>query len=117
MNNLPLYLRGFDRALAQMPQVAIFVVLDNDKRDYIKFQNTLDKIAKESVRSTDCVDEAWLDVSGSGNLKGRGMTIAAEISENSRDSLIVKESLIFSIQTCFPYTVSRRMHKLPGLFF
>ena len=67
MNNLPLYLRGFDRALAQMPQVAIFVVLDNDKRDYIKFQNTLDKIVKESVRSTDCVVcialkemEAWL---------------------------------------------------------
>ena len=33
LNNLPLYLRGFDRSLAQMSQAAIFVVLDNDKRD------------------------------------------------------------------------------------
>ena len=95
------------------------VVLDNDERDYIKFQNTLDKIAKESVRSTDCVVciavkemEAWL--AGDENAI---IQLPAEISENSRDSLIVKESLIFSIQTCFPYTVSRRMHKLPGLFF
>ena len=67
LNNLPLYLRGFDRSLAKMPQVAIFVVLDNDKRECVKFQNTLDKIAKESVRSTDCVVciavkemEAWI---------------------------------------------------------
>ena len=29
-------------ALAQMPEVAIFVVLDNDKRECVKFQNTLD---------------------------------------------------------------------------
>lgn len=67
LNNLPLYLRGFDRYLAQMPQSAIVVVLDNDKRDYIKFQNTLDEISKECVQLTDCVVciavkemEAWL---------------------------------------------------------
>ena len=53
MNNLPLYLRGFDRALAKMPQVAIFVVLDNDKREYVKFQNTAVCIAVKEM-------EAWL---------------------------------------------------------
>lgn len=55
LNNLPLYLRGFDRSLAQMPQAVIVVVLDNDKRDSTEFQNTLDKIAKESVQLTDWV--------------------------------------------------------------
>ena len=67
LNNLPLYLRGFDRSLAQMPQAVIVVVLDNDKRDSTEFQNTLDKIAKESVQLTDwvvCIAvkemEAWL---------------------------------------------------------
>ena len=67
LNNLPLYLRGFERSLAQMPQAVIVVVLDNDKRDCTEFQNTLDKIAKESVQLTDwmvCIAvkemEAWL---------------------------------------------------------
>lgn len=33
LNNLHMYLRGFDRSLASMKQAAIIVVLDNDKRD------------------------------------------------------------------------------------
>lgn len=67
LNNLHSYLRGFDRALAQMPLAAIIVVLDNDKRDCTEFQNTLDNIAKECVQLTDCAVciavkemEAWL---------------------------------------------------------
>lgn len=67
LNNLRPYLRGFDRSLSNMPQAAIIVVLDNDKRDCVEFQKTLDSIAKESVMITDCVIciavkemEAWL---------------------------------------------------------
>ena len=67
LNNLRIYLRGFDRRLAYMPQSAIVVVLDNDKHEYIDFQQTLDKVAKESVMMTDwviCIAvkemEAWL---------------------------------------------------------
>lgn len=67
LNNLRLYLRGFDRSLSHMPQAAIIVVLDNDKRDYTEFQESLDRIVAESVMITDCVVciavkemEAWL---------------------------------------------------------
>lgn len=38
LNNLRPYLRGFDRSLSNMPQAAIIVVLDNDKRDCVEFQ-------------------------------------------------------------------------------
>ena len=67
LNNLRLYLRGFDRSLSHMPHASIIVVLDNDKRNCAEFQKTLDKIAAESVMVTDCVVciavkemEAWL---------------------------------------------------------
>lgn len=67
LNNLNLYLRGFDRSLEKMQQASIIVVVDNDKRDSTEFQNTLDCVVKESVRSTDCAIciavkemEAWL---------------------------------------------------------
>ena len=33
LNNLHMYLRGFDRSLASMKQAAIIVVLDNDKSE------------------------------------------------------------------------------------
>ena len=67
LNNIRPYLRGFDQSLSHIPQSAIIVVLDNDKRDCAEFQNTLDKIVKESVMLTDSVIciavkemEAWL---------------------------------------------------------
>ena len=67
LNNLNLYLRGFDRSLEKMQQASIIVVVDNDKRDCTEFQNTLYCVVKESVRSTDCAIciavkemEAWL---------------------------------------------------------
>lgn len=67
LNNLQIYLRGFDRTLAGMKHAAIVVVLDNDKRDNEEFQQLLDKIASQSVMLTDyavCIAvkemEAWL---------------------------------------------------------
>lgn len=67
LNNLPIYLRGFDNKLKYMEHSAIIIVLDNDKRDCQKFQQILDKIANESVTVTDhvvCIAvkemEAWL---------------------------------------------------------
>lgn len=67
LNNLHMYLRGFDRSLAGMKNAAIIIVLDNDKRDPKLFKDELDRIAKEHVMLTDCVFcvavkemEAWL---------------------------------------------------------
>lgn len=67
LNNLHMYLRGFDRSLASMKQAAIIVVLDNDKRDPEVFRQELENVAKETVKLTDCVFcvavkemEAWL---------------------------------------------------------
>ena len=67
LNDLPAYLKGFDRKFENMPQAAIIVVLDNDKREYTEFKLMLDQVVKESVRYTDCVVciavkemEAWL---------------------------------------------------------
>lgn len=68
LNNLHIYLRGFDRALAGMEKnAAIVVVLDNDNRERKIFKAQLEKIAQESVMMTDCVFciavkemEAWL---------------------------------------------------------
>lgn len=48
LNNLYLYLRGFDRSLALMKNAAIIVVLDNDKRDYNVFRQELEQTAKEA---------------------------------------------------------------------
>ena len=67
LNNLHLYLRAFDRSLSGMSQSAIVVVLDNDTRDYNKFQMELEQVATESVMMLDCIFciavkemEAWL---------------------------------------------------------
>ena len=67
LNNLRAYLRGFDRSLSDIPDAAIVVVLDNDKRDYETFKSQLEQAAKESVMLTDyvfCIAvkemEAWL---------------------------------------------------------
>ena len=67
LNNLHLYLRGFDRSLSSMKNAAIIVVLDNDKRNPEVFQQELEQVAKEAVMLTDyvfCIAvkemEAWL---------------------------------------------------------
>ena len=67
LNNLHMYLRGFDRRLSSMEDALIIVVLDNDKRDSKDFKEELDIIAKETVKWTECVFcvavkemEAWL---------------------------------------------------------
>lgn len=67
LNNLHMYLRGFDRSLSSMEGAAIIVVLDNDNRDFKTFKEELDIIAKETVMLTECVFciavkemEAWL---------------------------------------------------------
>lgn len=67
LNNLPMYLRGFDRSLANMEHAAIIVVLDNDQRDCKIFQQSLNQLAKSVILFTDyvfCIAvkemEAWL---------------------------------------------------------
>ena len=67
LNNLHIYLRGFDRSLSSMENAAIIVVLDNDQRDVEKFRQDLEQVAKESLMFTDhvfCIAvkemEAWL---------------------------------------------------------
>lgn len=35
LNDLPMYLKGFDKKLRNMKNVAIIVVLDNDNRDFM----------------------------------------------------------------------------------
>lgn len=55
LNNLHIYLRGFDRSLSSMENAAIIVVLDNDQRDVEKFRQDLEQVAKESLMFTDPV--------------------------------------------------------------
>ena len=55
LNNLHMYLRGFDRSLANMKDAAIVVVLDNDKRDPKAFKEELKRVARENVMLTECV--------------------------------------------------------------
>lgn len=67
LNNLHIYLRGFDKSLSSMEHAAIIVVLDNDQREIETFRHDLEQVAKESVMLTDyvfCIAvkemEAWL---------------------------------------------------------
>ncbi len=66
LNSLPSYLKGFDKALKNIP-AALFVVLDNDGRDCEVFQSELHKLAWQCAMVTDyvfCIAieeiEAWL---------------------------------------------------------
>lgn len=66
LNDLSIYLRGFDKNL-QGITAAIIIVLDNDKRDTEKFRNALEAQAQLAMISTDyvfCIAveevEAWL---------------------------------------------------------
>lgn len=67
LNNLPLYLKGFDKSLRKMDHSAIVIVMDNDLRDQKKFRSQLEKMAEDLCIYTDyvfCIAvkeiEAWL---------------------------------------------------------
>lgn len=67
LNDLPMYMRGFDKALQKMDLAALIVVLDNDKRDIEQFRNDLENMAVSNMILCDyafCVAikemEAWL---------------------------------------------------------
>ncbi len=67
LNDLSIYLKGFDKKLQSMPQSVIFIVLDNDKRQKDVFNKNLEEIATNCMLLTDhvfCIAvkemEAWL---------------------------------------------------------
>lgn len=67
LNDLPMYMRGFNKVLRAMPNSALIVVLDNDKRDSQQFRKELEDIATSNMILCDyvfCVAikemEAWL---------------------------------------------------------
>lgn len=67
LNDLPMYMRGFDKVLQNMKNAALIVVLDNDKRDIQQFRNELENLAVSNMILCDyvfCVAikemEAWL---------------------------------------------------------
>lgn len=67
LNNLPRYMRGIGKALQKMPDAALIIVLDNDKRDIQQFRQELEDTAISNMILCDyvfCVAikemEAWL---------------------------------------------------------
>lgn len=67
LNDLPMYLKGFDKKLRNMKNVAIIVVLDNDNRDINGFRKELEEIAVRNMILCDhsfCIAvkeaEAWI---------------------------------------------------------
>ena len=67
LNELPMYLRAFNKKFCNFPGAVIIVVLDNDTRDPIEFQKQLEDLAIQNMILTDhvfCVAvkemEAWL---------------------------------------------------------
>lgn len=67
LNDLPMYLKGFDKSLRDMEDAAIIVVLDNDRRNIKEFREKLEDIAVCNMILCDhsfCVaikeSEAWL---------------------------------------------------------
>lgn len=67
LNDLPQYLRGFDKRMRSMGQAALVVVMDNDTREPEKFRKQLEEMAKKNMVSVDyvfCIAvkemEAWL---------------------------------------------------------
>lgn len=67
LNDLPMFLRAFDKKLRNLPGAVIIVVLDNDKRDPAEFQKQLKSLSVQNMVLTDhafCVAvkemEAWL---------------------------------------------------------
>lgn len=67
LNDLPLYFKAFNRRLSFMDDAALFIVLDNDKRDPAQFYKKLQEIAVNNRITVDyvyCIAvkemEAWL---------------------------------------------------------
>lgn len=67
LNDLPMYLRAFDKVIQAMGEGAIFIVLDNDKRDKAEFLNQLKSVSVDNEIVSDhvfCIAvkeiEAWL---------------------------------------------------------
>ncbi len=67
LNDLSMYLKGFDKILRHMEQASLFIVLDNDERDTENFRKQLNCIARDNMILTDhvfCIAvkemEAWL---------------------------------------------------------
>lgn len=67
LNDLPGYLRGFNKSLAAMEKAVIIVVLDNDKRDTQRFRQELEALSRNHLILIDhvyCIAvkemEAWL---------------------------------------------------------
>lgn len=67
LNDLPMYMRGFDKALQKMQNAALVIVLDNDKRDVQQFRKELEDLVISNMILSDCVFcvaikemEAWL---------------------------------------------------------
>lgn len=67
LNDLPLYLRAFNKKFLSMKDVAIIVVLDNDMRNPDAFRSQLEDLGKQNMILTDhvfCIAvkemEAWL---------------------------------------------------------
>lgn len=67
LNDLPLYLRGFDKKMRCMGQAALVIVIDNDTRDPGEFRQQLEEIARMNMVLVDyvfCIAikemEAWL---------------------------------------------------------
>lgn len=67
LNDLSMYLKGFDKSLRTMKDVAIIVVLDNDNRDVHEFRNQLESLVASNMILCDysiCIavkeTEAWI---------------------------------------------------------
>lgn len=68
LNDLPTFLRAFDRSLnVRGYDASLIIVLDNDRNDPVKFRNELEELAEEQMISIDhvfCIAveeiEAWL---------------------------------------------------------
>lgn len=67
LNDLPMYLRAFNRELSYWDKAALVIVLDNDKRDAAQFRKKLESMATQNNIQIDhvfCIAvkemEAWL---------------------------------------------------------
>ena len=83
-------------ALWQAKQVCPEIIFVPPRMDlYLRFSQMAREIYSEYTDKIEPygIDEAWLDVSGSGNLKGSGMTIAREISHRIKYELGVTVSI------------------------
>lgn len=67
LNDLPMYMRAFDKKLQYMDYAVLFVVMDNDKRDTKQFREELEQIAISNLAFCDYAFgiavkemEAWL---------------------------------------------------------